>query len=435
MGALIASLTLSLVAAGQGGRASAEDCSVTTLEQANRAFRAQDLTQAERLAESVRDCPQPLGKAARELLSSIEVKRENDRRWQRAQVLIQRGNLEEACALLYDIQVNFPDFPNLRKAKRDTGCTPGLEQLKELLSATDSLIEKGRWEEAWETLTDASARHPNHPEVQARMKRVGPARHQQRSDARKREYEVALRLFERGDVVGAKIRLQKFLLLKPDHSEAAALLEKVEVTLRADARLQAVDVLSEEARELLSIGDFAAAGEKVEEAIRVQGSNPGLEELRRMVAVSRITREAQELLDADKSAEAQAKIEEALSMENAGTLLIEVQDSIERKREESRLRVAVESYYAGKYTGTIAQLEGYVGEDREPRFSGLAHFFLGAALVSAALLSEQNVSRNLERANEHFRTGRQMDPEFNPPLESVSPRIQSVFSQAVSGTR
>ena len=92
---------------------------------------------------------------------------------------------------------------------------------------------------------------------------------------------------------------------------------------------------------------------------------------------------------------------------------------------------AVQKYYTGHYLEAIARLRGYLGERHRPRFAATASFFLGASLVSVSLRSKEDASPGLGAARQHFRESQETDPEFVAPLESVSPKVRAVFSEAV----
>ena len=432
---LIVALSISMVMPLQSSRITPEECSTEVLEQARRAFRANDLSQAERLAESIVDCPEALGAEAARLLTTVTSRRENDRLWQRAQVLIQRHRFEEACQLLHDIQVTAPDFPNLLVARQRAGCNPDLVQLQEDLDRVDELIEKENWQEARQLLNSLLEKHPDETEAQERRRAVELEIQRIHSKTAALHYDAALRLFEQGDAAGAKSRLQEVLKTSRDYPEARALLRKVETRLQEQANAQTGRRLSIQARELLDGGDFAGAREKIKEAIALQGSDPRLMELRRTIKVALISHEARELLAAGESVEARLKVEEALSLQSSGPLLIELQDYLERQRQETQLRLAVQSFYSGEYAESIAQLKGYLEEKPRPPFAPFAYFYLGASLASVTLMSENAPDHALATAAEHFRTSRHIDPGFIPPLETVSPRIRALFSQALIENR
>ena len=432
---LIVALSISMVMPLQSSRIILEECSTGVLQQARRAFRASDLSQAKRLAESIVDCPEALGAEAARLLTRVTIRRENDRLWQRAQVLIQRQRFAEACQLLHEVQVTAPHFPNLQVARQQAGCNPDLVQLQEDLDRVDELIEKENWQEARQLLNSFLEKHPDETKAQERRRAVELEIQRIHSKTAALHYDAALRLFEQGDAAGAKSRLQEVLKTSRDHPEARALLRKVETRLQEQANAQTARRLSIQARQLLDGGDFAGARERIEEAIALQGSDPRLMELRRTIKVARISHEARELLDAGESVEARLRVEEALSLQSSGPLLIELQGFIEKERQETLLRLAVQSYYSGEYTETIAQLKGYLEAKKQPPNAAMAYFFLGASVASVSMLSENAPAQSLETAKEHFRTGRHIDPDFTPPLESVSPRVLAIFSQAVIGNR
>ena len=79
-------------------------CDSSQLEQARRAFRANDLSLAEGLTEALMSCPGPLGEEASSFWNEIKTRRHNERLWQRAQLLIRQSELEPACQLLYEIE-------------------------------------------------------------------------------------------------------------------------------------------------------------------------------------------------------------------------------------------------------------------------------------------------------------------------------------------
>ena len=428
---LIAALSISMVMPLQSTRKSPEECSIEVLEQARRAFRADDLSQAERLAESIVGCPEELGKEAAQMLTAVTGRRENDRLWQHAQVLIQRERFEQACQLLHEIHGTAPNFPNLQVAHQQAGCDSDPEQLQRELDRVDELVETGNWQEARQILATVLEKHSGERKAREKLKAVDSEIKKERSRTAALHFEAAVRLLERGDAAGAKSRLQEVFKSAGDHPQSRALLLKLETQLKEQENTRTAGRLSIQARELLDDGTFGEALETVEKAIALQGAEPLLMELRRTIEVARISHEARELLDAGESSEARLKVEEALSLQSSGPLLIELQDSLERERQMTLLRLAVRSYYSGEYAESTAQLKGYLEEKPQPPFASFAYFYLGASLASSSLLSVNAPAQGLDTAREHFRTGRHIDPNFSPPLESVSPLIQSLFSQAI----
>ena len=242
-------------------------------------------------------------------------------------------------------------------------------------------------------LDSLSEEHSEREEVRERRTLVEEAINQARLAAAARDYQRAVALFDQGDLGGARTRLQRILGNQKSHQEARALLNKVDSRLASAEKSRTVSQLTSEARELAAAGDLSAVLQKIEEALGVDKSAPELMDL-------------------------QQQFGERL------------------QQEETRLREAVQSYYTGHYPESIARLKGYLGERHCPRFAATAAFFLGASLVSVSLRSKEDAPPDLDAARQHFRESRETDPEFVAPLESVSPKVKAVFSEAVgSGTR
>ena len=78
---LIVALSISMVMPLQSSRIILKECSTGVLQQSRRAFKANNLSQSTRLAESIVDCPEALGAEAARLLTRVTSRRENDRLW------------------------------------------------------------------------------------------------------------------------------------------------------------------------------------------------------------------------------------------------------------------------------------------------------------------------------------------------------------------
>ena len=260
------------------------------------------------------------------------------------------------------------------------------------------LIRQSRFEAACELLAEIGETVPDFPNLPAATKsascnperrtRVEEAINQARLEAAARGYQRAVALFDQGDLGGARRSLQRILRNQESHQEARALLDKVNSRLASAEKSRTISQLSSEARELAAEGNLSAALQKIEEALGLDDSVPELTDL-------------------------QQELEERL------------------EQEATRLREAVQSYYAGHYPEAIAQLSGYLEESHRRRFAATASFFLGASLVSVSLRSKQDPPPDLDAARQHFRESRKADPEFVAPLESVSPKVRVVFAEAV----
>ena len=377
------SQVLALQAAGN--RAAQSDSN--QLEQARRAFRANDLSLAEGLTEALLSCPGSLGEEASSFWNKTKTRRHNERLWQRAQLLSRQSALEPACQLLYEIEATSPTFPNLQAARKSASCNPALEQLRKDLDSIDDRIKAGLWEEADKILDGLSGEHSEREEVRERKTVVEAALNQAILEAAAADYRKAVALFDQGDLEGARTRLQRVLRNHKNHREARALLSQVKGRLANEKKSKTISQLSEEVRELMEAGDLSAALEKTREA---------------------------------------------LTLDESSTQLLWLQEEIEDtlKREETELREALESFYTGHYREAADRLRSYLGERHRPRFGATASFFLGASLVSVSLRSQEETPTHLAAARKHFKESRQTDPEFVAPLESVSPKVRAVFAEA-----
>ena len=386
--ALIHIALMGQLLAFQAAGSRSDPCASKRLEQARRAFRGDDLSLAARLSEPLVSCPGSLGEEAAGFWNEIKTRRHNERLWQRAQLLIRQSRFEAACELLYEIGETVPDFPNLQAATKSASCNPQLEQLHKDLKDIDQQIENGLWEAARKILDSFSEEHSEREEVRERRTLVEEAIDQVLLEAAAGDYQKAVDLFEQGDLGGARTHLQRVFRNQKSHPEGRALFNRVNSRLASAKKSWTVSRLSSEARELATAGDLSSALQKIEEALVLDES-------------------ASELTDL------QQELGERL------------------EREETRLREAVQSYYTGHYPEAIVRLRGYLAERHRPRFAATASFFLGASLVSVSLRSKEEAPPGLGAARQHFRESRETDPEFVAPLESVSPKVRVVFSEAV----
>ena len=186
--ALIHVALMGQVLALQSPDGGADLCDSNGLEQARRAFRADDLSLAERLAEPLVRCPGSVGEEAAGFWDQIKTRRHNERLWQRAQLLIRQSKLEAACDLLDEIGETAPNFPNLKASAKSASCEPGRRELLESLKEIDEQIEREVWNEALATLKSLPEEHSEREEVKERRTLVEKAIRQLRREAVAREY-------------------------------------------------------------------------------------------------------------------------------------------------------------------------------------------------------------------------------------------------------
>ena len=362
-----------------------QPCSAKRLEQARRSLRADNLSLAENLAEGLVNCPGALGTEAAVFWELVRTRRHNERLWQRSQLSIRRSRFADACEYLFRIRATSPDFPNLQTAMGVASCDLGLKELNQTLSQIDHSIGSGEWEEALTSLDEVSGEYSEREEVRERRMIVEGAIEEVKDQLAGLDYERAVGLFRQGDLVGARKHSLRALSVTADHREARALLETVEAQRVSEEKARAIARLVEEALQRAETGDLAAALEKVEESLAIDDSVSAPLELQRAIGEW-------------------------------------------QQHGETQLREAVRNFYIGEYVEAATDLEGFLGEKHPPRFAATASFYLGASLVSISARSRDEP--DLEAARRYFRDSRLADPQFVPPLGSVSPKVRAVFSEA-----
>lgn len=100
--------------------------------------------------------------------------------------------------------------------------------------------------------------------------------------------------------------------------------------------------------------------------------------------------------------------------------------------DEQPLRQGLEDYFQGKYTEAEQQLSTYV--DSHGRKLALARFFLGAGHASRYFLSGEQDLQQKQLAIADFRVLPKDAQQFQPPKEYVSPKILSLYAQAIHGS-
>jgi outer membrane protein assembly factor BamD (BamD/ComL family) len=98
--------------------------------------------------------------------------------------------------------------------------------------------------------------------------------------------------------------------------------------------------------------------------------------------------------------------------------------------DEQPLRLGLAAYFAGKYEEAEQQLGAYVAN--HGRKVALAYFFRGAAHASRYFLSGEQDAHEKELAMADFGALQKDSAQFTPPKQYVSPKILSLYSQAVS---
>jgi len=224
------------------------------------------------------------------------------------------------------------------------------------------------------------------------------------ADSDQRAYSEAVKAFNDKRYDDAKTRFES--LTKKGSAQAAdasSYLQRVDAALRVDqaAREQAKKKMAEpgqdpklaaqqfvaDARTNMSQGQYIAAVEKLRAA---EILDPGNREAQALLA------QAQELAD------------------------------------EQPLREGLAAYFQGKYEDAERDLGVYV--ENHGRKMALAYFFRGAVHASRYYLSGEQDAHEKELALGDFHTLQKQAREFQPPKDYVSPKILSLYAQALSSS-
>ncbi len=144
----------------------AAGCDESLMEQARRAAKADNFSQAKAYLARLRDCPGQLGREAGEMLEGIGRREANMNLWSKAQIALGQGRHQEACANLLKIEASQPDFPALRQAKaRAGGCDPTSDAIKTRLQTAADRFKEGRLGQARSILEGMLREYPDSAEA------------------------------------------------------------------------------------------------------------------------------------------------------------------------------------------------------------------------------------------------------------------------------
>jgi hypothetical protein len=110
------------------------------------------------------------------------------------------------------------------------------------------------------------------------------------------------------------------------------------------------------------------------------------------------------------------------------------QEIIQATNAEATLLTAIESFYSGKYEKARLDLEAFVKDSRWPRLRAIGRFYLAAAILSQYFLSGATEEKRKVEAIAVFRQQVKDYSSFQPPWDSISPKIKAAYDQ-VSGIK
>jgi TolA-binding protein len=215
-------------------------------------------------------------------------------------------------------------------------------------------------------------------------------------------FDEALKLFKTSRYADAKTRFQEVIQKGGTHAA------------EAQSYLRRIDTLSNEE---------VSAREQAKKKVADTGQDP------RQVAQQFIA-EAQTAMTGGQYIAALEKLKAAEILDPANRDAKSMLGQAQELADEQPLRQGLEDYFEGKYIEAEQQLNVYA--DSHGRKLALAHFFLGAVHASRYFLSGEQDLQQKQLAIADFRTLSQDPRQFQPPTKYISPKILSLYAQAIS---
>jgi tetratricopeptide (TPR) repeat protein len=222
------------------------------------------------------------------------------------------------------------------------------------------------------------------------------------ADSDRQAFNEAVKFFNDKRYSYAATRFQELIQKGSTHAaEARSYLQKIDVVLKEEA----------------------AAREQAKRKVAETGQDP------KQVAKQFVS-EAQTAITGGQYVAAVEKLKAAEILDPANRETRSMLSQAQELVDEQPLRQGLEAYFQGKYTEAEQQLGAYV--DNHGSKLSLARFFRGAVHASRYFLSGEQDVQQKELALADFRTLPKGSPQFQPPKQYVSPKILSLYAQAIS---
>jgi outer membrane protein assembly factor BamD (BamD/ComL family) len=172
-----------------------------------------------------------------------------------------------------------------------------------------------------------------------------------------------------------------------------------------------------------AVREEALAREKVKKTVVASGKDP-------VQVAQQFVGEAHTAMDGGQYGAAVDKLRTAEMLDPANHEAPPMLKTAQEMLDEQPLRLGLAAYFSGKYEEAERQLGAYVGN--HGRKVALAYFFRGAAHASRYFLSGERDAHEKELAMADFNALQKDSAQFKPPKQYVSPKILTLYSQAVS---
>jgi len=324
----------------------------------------------------------PANQRAREVMARVqhafdtqERRREVERIVGQARGFIQRGDFDEALALLNDARKRLHEPPEVLEAAREAEA--GLKARAErdrrerAIREADDLLRQERVEEAENLLHPLRKEAPEDRAILQALERCDQVRRVVgRRDAVRRVTDRTRTLQQDGELERAVALVERALQEFAGDADLAVLLRESQQLVRQRDDRRAIDETLRQARDLRSAGDMAGAGKVLEAARAKFGDAPALVGLAKDIsddlrakenreAAHGIANEVRTLTARGEWAAASGKLREALRTYPAEPELTALAESVERGVTEDATRkerdAAIAAVRAMRQRGDLAQ--------------------------------------------------------------------------------
>jgi tetratricopeptide (TPR) repeat protein len=404
----------------------------------------------------------PLAAAVSLCVSTARAQQTLENRYQNAIQSFNEAKMEDACDIFRQIEKESPGYKDV-STYLNPACDSArrtYEQEEKLYKEGVDLFKQQQYDEAKQKFLQGRNLILKHPKY-----RVEIDDYLKQIETRLREesfYQQSVQLFNEGRDDEAAIRFGQIEQAKGRRADdARAYLQRIKERRDAEARKKAVESdqqAFDEATKAFNDKRYPDARARFQALIQ-KGSPHSTEAqtyLQQIDAAlqkeAQVREEAKKLVQPGKDPRqvAQQLVAEARTDMNGGqysaavdklktaemldpanhdvpTLLQSTQD----KLDEQPLRLGLEAYFTGKYEEAEQQLDAYLAN--HGRKIALAYFFRGAAHASRYFLSGEQDAKQRDLAIADFRSLPKDARQFQPPAQYVSPKILTLYTQAVEG--
>jgi tetratricopeptide (TPR) repeat protein len=413
--------------------ATSQDCNPNKLARAREFFDNNDHAQAESLFRQLESCPSEISGAAKQYLAQIADSRNCSPIRAKALVAHNRGNHDDACLFVAEIEKTCPGWSELAKLKRLIGECRKSPVPDDIFRQALDLHAKCEWNNAMSLLHQIKEKNPGFSGLDNEISSV-----QKDIDETKSADDLRSRgRLEEAHTILRSVKSRAGASCPPVDSELESLRMDIDDKKRAD-----VACASGNSKNALSIWEAVRERnpsydwlDREIESIK-KGTKCGSAPSTAVNTFADYMAKGQTALQSKDYAMAALWLKKAIDLRpgdaNAKSLIAEANRLAQSQREA--MRSALQVYYSGDFERAGKLLRSVVNSgEASPQSRTLARFYLGAALLSAYYLSGEN-KRNLEsEALDCFRQVQAETPKFSPPTTGISKRILVQFNASRQG--